>query len=74
MVEWFSYHFGAKDVESAILVNTHLDSPFGPEKFTAHICNFVEILKEMDIDPWVISEASDTQEIGAQHMRDLYNN
>ena len=46
MVEWFSYLFGAKDVESAILTNTHLDTPLGPEKFTAHICNFVEILSE----------------------------
>lgn len=44
MVEWFSYLFGAKDVESAILINTHLDTPLGPEKFTVHICNFVEIL------------------------------
>ena len=44
MVEWFSYLFGAKDVESAILINTHLDTPLGPEKFTAHTCNFVEIL------------------------------
>ena len=35
--------------------------------------NFVEVLKEMNIDPWVISEASDTQEIGAKYMRDLYN-
>ena len=34
---------------------------------------FVELLKEMGISPWVISEASDTQEIGAQYMRDLYN-
>ena len=46
MVEWFSYLFGAKDVESAKLTNTHLDTPLGPEKFTAHICNFVEILSE----------------------------
>ena len=44
MVEWFSYLFGAKDVELAILMNTHLDTPLGPEKFTVHICNFVEIL------------------------------
>ena len=36
--------------------------------------HFVELLKEMEIDPWVISEASDTQEIGAQYMCDLYNN
>lgn len=35
--------------------------------------HFVEVLKEMGISPWVISEASDTQEIGAQYMRDLYN-
>ena len=35
--------------------------------------HFVELLKEMEIDPWVISEASDTQEIGAKFMRDLYS-
>ena len=35
--------------------------------------DFVALLHEMEIDPWVISEASDTQEIGAKHMRDLYN-
>ncbi len=33
---------------------------------------FIELLKEMDINPWVISEASDSQEIGAKHMRDKY--
>ena len=36
--------------------------------------DFVALLHEMEISPWVISEASDTQEIGAQYMRDLYNN
>lgn len=35
--------------------------------------HFVELLHEMDIDPWVISEASDTQELGAKYMRDAYN-
>ena len=34
--------------------------------------DFVELLKEMEISPWVISEASDTQEIGAKYMRDTY--
>ena len=34
--------------------------------------DFVTLLHEMEIDPWVISEASDTQEIGAKYMRDLY--
>ena len=34
--------------------------------------DFVEILHEMDIQPWVISEANDSQEIGAKYMRDLY--
>ena len=34
--------------------------------------DFIEILKEMDINPWVVSEASDSQEIGAKYMRDLY--
>lgn len=33
---------------------------------------FVELLHEMEISPWVISEASDTQEIGAKYMKDLY--
>ncbi|MBO5954825.1 MAG: TIM barrel protein [Clostridia bacterium] len=34
--------------------------------------DFVALLHEMKIDPWVISEASDTQEIGAKYMHDLY--
>lgn len=34
--------------------------------------DFVALLHEMNIEPWVISEASDTQEIGAKYMRDLY--
>lgn len=36
--------------------------------------DFVSLLHEMEIDPWVISEASDTQEIGSKYMRDLYYN
>ena len=34
--------------------------------------DFVSLLREMEISPWVISEASDTQEIGAKYMCDLY--
>lgn len=34
---------------------------------------FVQVLKEMNIKPWVVSEASDSQEIGAKYMYDLYN-
>ena len=34
--------------------------------------DFVALLHEMGISPWVISEASDTQEIGAKYMHDLY--
>ncbi len=34
--------------------------------------DFVAVLKEMQIDPWVISEALDTQELGAKYMHDLY--
>ena len=34
--------------------------------------DFVQILHEMSIEPWVISEASDSQEIGAKYMHDLY--
>ncbi len=36
--------------------------------------DFVAVLKEMNITPWVISEALDSQEIGAKYMRDLYYN
>ncbi len=36
--------------------------------------DFVALLHEMEIEPWVISEASETQEIGAKYMRDLYKN
>ncbi len=34
--------------------------------------DFVTLLHEMGIYPWVISEASDTQEIGAKYMKNLY--
>jgi len=34
--------------------------------------DFIQVLKEMKIDPWVVSEASDSQEIGAKFMHDLY--
>ncbi len=34
--------------------------------------DFVSVLKEMNITPWVISEALDSQELGAQYMRELY--
>ena len=34
--------------------------------------DFVTLLHEMGIAPWVISEASDTQEIGAKYMSNLY--
>lgn len=34
--------------------------------------DFIKLLHEMNIDPWVISEASDTQEKGAKYMRDRY--
>ncbi len=34
--------------------------------------DFVAVLKEMNITPWVISEALDSQELGAKYMRDLY--
>lgn len=33
---------------------------------------FVELLHEMNIEPWVISEAKDSQELGAKYMRDKY--
>ena len=36
--------------------------------------HFVELLVEMEINPWVISEASDSQEIGAKYMKDNYIN
>lgn len=34
--------------------------------------DFVSLLHEMNINPWVISEAHDSQELGAKYMRDLY--
>lgn len=37
-----------------------------------NLADFVAVLKEMEIDPWVVSEALDSQEIGAKYMRDLY--
>ena len=47
------------------------DMPNGDEG-RPNLNDFVELLHEMGIEPWVISEASDTQEIGAKYMRDLY--
>lgn len=34
--------------------------------------NFTEVLHELNIEPWVISEASETQELGAKYMHDCY--
>ncbi len=34
--------------------------------------DFALVLKEMGIDPWVISEAQDTQELGAQYIFNSY--
>lgn len=34
--------------------------------------DFVSLLHEMKIEPWVISEAHDSQELGAKYMRDKY--
>lgn len=48
------------------------DMPDGSEG-RPNLIEFVELLHELGISPWVISEASDTQEIGAKYMRDLYN-
>lgn len=42
-------------------------SPAGP-----NLPAFVEVLHEMKIDPWVVSEASDSQEIGAKYLHDLF--
>lgn len=36
--------------------------------------DFIQVVKEMGIDPWIVSEASDTQEIGAKYMHDIYVN
>ena len=33
---------------------------------------FIEVVKELGLDPWIVSEASDSQEIGAKYMLDLY--
>lgn len=34
---------------------------------------FVELLHEFNLTPWVISEAHDSQELGAKYMSDLYH-
>ncbi len=34
--------------------------------------DFIAVLKEMNIEPWVISEALDSQELSAKYMHDLY--
>lgn len=33
---------------------------------------FIELLHEFNLEPWVISEAHDSQELGAKYMRDKY--
>lgn len=33
---------------------------------------FVDLLHEFNLEPWVISEAHDSQELGAKYMRDKY--
>ena len=33
---------------------------------------FVELLHEFNLEPWVISEAHDSQELGAKYIRDTY--
>lgn len=33
---------------------------------------FVQLLHEFNLEPWVISEAHDSQELGAKYMRDKY--
>lgn len=34
--------------------------------------DFISVLKEMNVDPYIISEALDSQELSAQYMHDLY--
>ena len=34
--------------------------------------DFIATIIDMNIDPWIVSEASDSQELGAKYMRDLY--
>lgn len=34
---------------------------------------FVELLHEFNLEPWVISEAHDSQELGAKYIRDKYH-
>lgn len=36
--------------------------------------DFISALKELKLSPWVISEALDSQELGAKYMHDLYVN
>ena len=43
------------------------------EEGRPNLSDFIAVLKEMNIDPWVISEALDSQELGAKYMSDLYN-
>lgn len=42
------------------------------EEGKPNLNDFVELLHEMNIDAWVISEAHDSQELGAKYMHDLY--
>lgn len=33
---------------------------------------FIDVIKEFNLDPWIVSEAKDSQEISAKYMHDLY--
>ena len=37
-----------------------------------NLIDFIDVLKDMKINPWVISEALDSQELSAKFMHDLY--
>ena len=45
--------------------------PDGSEGLT-NLDWFVELLHEFNLEPWVISEAHDSQELGAKYIRDTY--
>lgn len=50
----------------------HGDNMTNGSEGRPNLNEFIEVIKQMGIQPWVISEASDSQEIGAKYMRDLF--
>ncbi len=70
-------HFHAYTIEYSnkgeVKLLVHGDKMSNGDIGRPNLDEFIQVLKDLDIVPWVISEASDSQEIGAKYMLDAYN-